>query len=206
MLPGKKILACGSHPDDLEFGVFGTLLRVTRESSAKVFCYVGSVGGIGDQTSGPQRKEESGKVLGMLNNNVVFWNDRIGLGDYPETVKEIDYLVDSCSIDLILSPSIHDTHQDHRMLSEVCVTALRRHRASILFYQLPSTTQKFKPQIYVDISKYYQTKKQFLRDHLSQKDKQYMTDEYLEIFNSDSHAFLRGFRYVEKFDVGRCFI
>ena len=63
----------------------------------------------------------------------------------------------------------------------------------------------FKPTQFVDIGEVYAQKKQALKKHVSQSDKYYMTDEYIEIFHSHNYASLHGVRYCEAFEVVRIF-
>jgi hypothetical protein len=60
--------------------------------------------------------------------------------------------------------------------------------------------------VFVDISAFYQEKKKAISMLVSQKHKPYMEDSYIEIFNHDSFASLRGLNYVEKFDIGGAFL
>jgi LmbE family N-acetylglucosaminyl deacetylase len=75
----------------------------------------------------------------------------------------------------------------------------------LLFYPTLSTIQ-FSPKIFVDISRVFKAKKRALGLLTSQKDKSYMTEEYIEVFNRDPFSLLHGVKYVEKFDVGGVFL
>lgn len=197
-----KILAIGVHPDDIEYSIFGTLFKL--KPGNKIYCYVASLGGFGDPTSGLVRKEESAKSLRVID-AAVFWRDEVGISNYHEIVSNLDLVLDQVNPDLVLAPSHNDSHQDHRMINECAVSSLRRRKISTLFYATLSS-DSFTPHFYVDISQFFKYKKFALSFHQSQSDKLWMKENYLEVFNSDNQAKLMGIDYVEKFEVGKIFM
>lgn len=200
-----NVLAIGAHPDDIEYGVFGTLCKFRDDCS--IFCFVATAGGLRDSTSGILRKIESEIALNLLNPNKVFWEDKIGIDyqDYAYITFYLEKIIDLENINLILAPDKSDSHQDHRLISDITVSASRRSNATVLFYPTLSTVQ-FNAKLFVDISEVFNKKKEALSLLVSQKDKPYMMDEYLEIFNHDAFASLHGLNYVEKFDIGGAFL
>jgi N-acetylglucosamine malate deacetylase 1 len=200
-----NILAIGAHPDDIEYGVFGTLYKYRNDCS--IFCYVSTYGGEGDITSSVDRRIESEKALNILHPKHIYWINQIGihLGEYSDIVSELEKIVYLNKINLVMTPSKSDSHQDHRMISDITVSALRRSNATLLFYPT-LTTVDFCAKLFVDITKTYRIKKRALSLLTTQRDKSYMKNEYLEVFNHDSHASLHGLGYVEKFDIGGAFL
>jgi LmbE family N-acetylglucosaminyl deacetylase len=53
--------------------------------------------------------------------------------------------------DLIFSPSIHETMQDHRALGEEVVRVIRG-RAMVLGYEVPKHNRFFQPNVFVELS------------------------------------------------------
>lgn len=206
MFIGKNILAIAAHPDDLEFSVIGTLLKF-RNFCGRLVCYIATQGGENDSSTGMDRIVESRKALSLLNPDKVYWKYRTGVeySNFPILVNEIEQIVIAHDINMVLTPSPRDTHQDHRLISKITVSALRRAKADILYYPLLSSTLNFRPTVFVDITDFYELKKQALKCHASQADKYYMQDSFLETFNSDSYASLRGLGYSERFEVESCF-
>ena len=197
----------GAHPDDIEVGALGTLLKY-RDDLDKLYCYVATLGGEGDASNEfPSRKSESEKALGILSPDYIFWLNRIGLKmeDYHFEVGRIESIIKKCAINLVLTLSPHDTHQDHRLMSEITITALRRALTGVLFYATPSINRAFSPTLYVDIGNYLALKLSVLKLHETQASKSYMRPECLEAFHSDASAILRGMRYVERFEIERIF-
>jgi LmbE family N-acetylglucosaminyl deacetylase len=66
-----------------------------------------------------------------------------------------------------------DTHQDHRNASLATVSASKS-VDQILFYEVPSTENLFRPNVYYDITDYFHLKEKGLRYHTTQKDKPYV--------------------------------
>ena len=200
-----NILACGAHPDDIEYGCFGTLYKF--KNTCSIFCYVATIGGLGDFTSGESRKVESEAALKLLKPKKVFWYHDIGIDykEYSSIVSDMEKIIYLNKINLVITPSKSDSHQDHRLISNITVSALRRSNATLLFYPT-LTTLEFNAKLFVDISKVFNMKKKALSLLVTQKDKSYMSDKYLEIFNHDSFASLHGLDYVEKFDIGGVFL
>ena len=53
----KSIAVVGAHPDDIELGCLGTLLKL--DPSVEIHAFIGSTGSAGDPSSGMDRIEES---------------------------------------------------------------------------------------------------------------------------------------------------
>jgi LmbE family N-acetylglucosaminyl deacetylase len=205
-IESKKILAIGAHPDDIEYGCFGFLM--SKCTSSEIHLYVASLGSTGDPTSGLERMGESAEALGALNPRSLLFRKQKGIGpeDFGPVLDELTQLISTISPDLILALGPHDTHQEHVRLSELVSASARRSKASILNYAIVSNTLDFKPNFFVDISQVYENKKRALKAHQSQKDKLYMSEDYINVFHSNTYAALHGIRYSEAFETVRIFL
>ena len=205
MIQFGKILAIGAHPDDIEFGCMGFLLK--QGAGVEKHIYVASLGSAGDPSTGPARQQESAQALASLKPTSIHFRREKGIeaGDFNIVLDQLTSIIGDIQPDLILTLGDHDTHQEHRRIYEITLAAARRSRASILAYGILSNTLDFKPALFVDIGQVIEEKKQSLRHHLSQKDKYYMTDEYFEIFHSNTYASLHGLRYCEAYEIVRIF-
>jgi len=205
MISTHKILSIGAHPDDIEFGCSGFLLSLPQ--SAQKYFYVGSWGSSGDLTSGKEREIESRQSLERLNPKLMTFRQKSGItsADYESITDDIYKIIVEMQPDLILTMGPNDTHQEHRLIYEATVSGARRSKASILSYGILSNTPHFKPSFFFDISKVYGAKKELLLCHKSQKDKYYMSEEYLNIFHGHNYAALHGFRFCEAYEVVRLF-
>ena len=206
MFTGKRILAIGAHPDDVEYGCFGTLYRCHADSS--IYCYIASAGGTNDETSGVNRLQHSNEALSLLSPEYVAWRSTIGSlqENYAAITADIEKRILDANIEIILTHTSHDTHQDHRLMHDITLSAARRLPVTILAYAPLSSTPSFHPTIFVDILSVYHHKQIALNFHTSQLDKSYMSREFLRIYHSDSFASLHGFPCVERFELIRAFL
>lgn len=205
MFLGKNLLVIGAHPDDIEYGVFGTLCRV-KESNFNVICYIATHGGENDSTSGSIRIKESRDALSLIPIDYFEDRNRVGLSfeSYANIVQDLETTIHTYNIDTIIVPSSNDTHQDHRLICDITLSSVRRKRISILFYNTLSSLD-FKTNLYVDITPWFELKKKALKCMITQNCKSWMDDSYLQVFNSDNYTSLLGIKYVEKFEVKQFF-
>lgn len=197
------MLAIGAHPDDIEYGCGGTLLRLGPR--VKKAAFVATLGSNGDPTTGPGRAAETRAALQELGVTRLHFREQPGLGPdgFEAVLAELSTFIRSSEPELILTLGPHDTHQEHRRIYELTLAAARRWRTSILAYAVLSNTPSFTPTVFVDVADVLAQKKRILALHRSQSDKYYMGEEYLEIFHSNPYAALHGMRYCEAYEVSR---
>ncbi len=160
-----NILAIGAHPDDIEFGCGGTLIKYALKGH-DVFLLVLTDGGKGGDPHVRQKEqEEAAKLLGAKE---LFW------GGYQDTevpldrnlIQKVEGFLHLIRPDLIFVHFGDDTHQDHRHLSTSVITASRYTR-NVLFYEGP-TTSNFAPSVFVEIEGVLEQKLKALKAHVSQ--------------------------------------
>jgi len=199
-----SVLGIAAHPDDLEYGCFGTLFKFRSNFSLAI--YIASLGGENDPTSGLDRKRECENALAYLNPDKIVFREKVGVDSYLEIVQELETIIKSENVSLVLVPSHRDSHQDHRKVSKMAISAIRRSDISVLFYSLLSSDLSFRARLFVDITDCFYLKMKALKSHKSQSQKYYMSEKYLEIFHSDSFANLHGIECVERFEIDRLFL
>ena len=201
-----NILAIGAHPDDIEFGCGGALIKYTQKDH-RLFLLVMTGGGLGGSSSVRTREQEaSGKILGA---EKIYW------GGYKDThlvvdidlIGKIETVIAEVKPDFIFCNFPDDTHQDHRHLSQAIMSATRYIR-NVLFFEGP-TTQNFNPQVFVDISDTLDRKVEALQAHHSQVMKTNIEDlSIVEVARSSAN--FRGIqgrvKYAEAFHSLRLFI
>ena len=180
-----RILAIGAHPDDIEFGCGGTLIKYAGQGH-EVFLLIMTDGGAGgDKTIRRQEQEESARILCAHN---VFW------GDYPDTaipldralIQRVEQVIREVQPDFIFVHYYDDTHQDHRHLATSTITATRYTR-NVLFYEGP-TSQNFSPSVFVDVDTALEDKIATLKAHASQVEKTNIEGlTILDIARSSAH-------------------
>jgi LmbE family N-acetylglucosaminyl deacetylase len=193
-----NILAVGAHPDDIEFGCGGTLLKYSM-SGHHIFPLVltkGSVGGDPEVRSTEQRDAAS-----YLGAKEVFWGGfkDTELIDSRETILKIEEIIHKVSPDVIFLNYYDDVHQDHRAAAQAGISA-SRYVKEVLFYEVP-TTQHFDPDIFVDIMDVLEKKIELIMKHASQVDRTRVNN--LSIVESvRSCANFRGYQGRVKFAEG----
>ena len=200
------ILAIGAHPDDIEYGCGGTLIKYVK-AGHRVFLYIATHGTFGgDGTTRSEEMEASAKHMGASD---LFW------GGYTDTqipmsqdlIAEIEVIIGKVKPTFIFTHWRDDTHQDHRNLT-ACTLAATRYIPNFLFYESPSS-QNFNPNVYVDISEVLDEKIELLKIHSSQISKTNI-EETTIIDIAASAATFRGIqarvRYAEGFASQRLLI
>ena len=193
-----NILAIGAHPDDIEFGCGGTLLKYSRQGHG-IYLLVLTDGSVGGD---PQvRKKEQAQAADFLCAKELFWGGvkDTELFDNRDLILKIETVVRQIKPDIVFLNYYDDVHQDHRAAAQTGVSATRYIR-EVLFYEVP-TTQHFEPDIFIDIKDVLDEKLQLLKLHASQVDKTHVED--LTILESvQSCANFRGFQGRVKFAEG----
>jgi LmbE family N-acetylglucosaminyl deacetylase len=199
VLRSGVILAVGAHPDDIELGCGGTLFQASKKGTKVVAIFMTKGEKSGDATV---RMKESTNALRVLGVNEVHF------GNFPDTevpnsFKAIDFLEQfyiKLKPDAVLTHTINDTHQDHRQVGWLSVSAFRN-VSRILAYESPRVQPAtFSPTYFVDVSGCLKTKWDALKCHVSQKEKRYLT--YKSMINLASfRGSQAGASLVEAFEV-----
>jgi len=181
-----NILAIGPHPDDIEFGCGGTLVKYARKGH-RVYLLVITRGEKGGDAR--VRHEEQLKAAEILGAQDVFW------GSFQDTQlldkdNEIIHLVEDClervKADFTFVNHFEDTHQDHRIVNRSVVSATR-YIKNVMFYEGP-TTKGFSPNVFVDIESAMEKKLAALSAHASQVNKTNIPAlSILEVARSAAH-------------------
>ena len=138
LLPqGKaRVLALGAHPDDIEIGCGGTLLRLAAERPDLEVTW--AVFAATPERAQEARASAAGFLAGLATPpRVVVHDFRDGFLPYSgAAVKErFEELKRAAAPDLVLTHYRDDRHQDHRLVSELTWNTWRNHL--ILEYEIP---------------------------------------------------------------------
>ncbi len=193
-----NILAIGAHPDDIEFGCGGTLIQSTQ-AGYNVYLLVLTDGGFGGDPK--VRRNEQKEAAEFIGAKEIFFGSfqDTELTDNRELILKIDEIIHKVKPDIVFLNYFEDVHQDHRALAQAGVSATR-YIKEVLFYEVP-TTQRFEPDIFVDIQGVLDKKLQLLKIYASQIDKTRV--ENLTILESaQSCANFRGYQGRVKYAEG----
>lgn len=202
-----NILAIGAHPDDIEIGCAGTIMKY-KEKGAKLYLMVISDGSMGGNAS--VRRKEQKNAARIIKSDKIFWGGFKDTGmenKGRELIDTIEGVLKKIRPRFIFVNYPKDTHQDHRLLADAAISAARYTR-NVLFYEVP-TSVDFNPTVFVDISQFMDKKIKALAAHASQVDRTNI--EGLSIIEiAKSSANFRGtqgrVRYAEGFIPLRLFM
>ena len=195
-----NVLAIGAHPDDIELGCAGSLLRHVAAGD-HVTMLVMTTGERGPQDAVPRvlEQEEAARLIGAD----LVWG---GLPDGAiphdrDTVALIDDVIRRCGAEIMYTHSANDSHQDHVNTSASSISAARR-LSRVMCYQAPSTNA-FEPTVFVDVAETLHGKMDALRAHRSQVQRCEMVD--LEALEAASRywGYKARMRYAEAFETPR---
>lgn len=202
-----NILAVGAHPDDIEIGCGGTLIKYVQRGHS-VFLLLITKGEKGGDIKTRQAEQlKAAEIVGVKD---IYW------GDYQDTelqhrgreiIQTVENHIEIVKPDLIFVNFPEDTHQDHRKVNQSVLSATR-YVKNVLFYEVP-TTSNFIPHVFVDISKTLEGKIRALEAHQSQVMKTNIEDlSIVEI--AQSTAIFRGIqgrvKCAEAFSALRLFL
>jgi LmbE family N-acetylglucosaminyl deacetylase len=125
------VLCVGAHPDDVEIGCGGTLLRLAERADLSLTVAV--------LTGTPDRAAESVEALQEIAPGVKTHFAALPDGRLPthwEAAKEhLEDLARQCRPQLVLTHRVDDAHQDHRTLGVMVTTVWRD--ALVLHFEIP---------------------------------------------------------------------
>ena len=150
-----RVLAIGTHPDDIEFGVGGTLAKhILRGDEVSVVVLTdGERDEVGNHIISYERRLESTealKILGYIKEIKFFGLRKVKVNQL--LIKLIEKEINRFKPDRIYTHSINDRHQDHRTCSYTVLSAAR-YVSEILMFGVYSELPKFLPNYKINISR-----------------------------------------------------
>jgi LmbE family N-acetylglucosaminyl deacetylase len=201
-----NILAIGAHPDDIELGCGGLLLKASRQDRHNIFMYTLTRGGAsGDPEERTKELIESAKFIRAKR----LWIDNFEdtkLSLSSDLINHIEFFIKKADPDIVLTHSLGDTHHDHRAIAASTMEA-GRFVPNILAYEIP-VTREFKPQVYYDISDVIDGKIELINIFLSQRSKSFLQSNAirgLAQYRALQSRFDNSVSCVEAFEVQKLF-
>ncbi|MEM3551735.1 MAG: PIG-L deacetylase family protein [Candidatus Bathyarchaeia archaeon] len=175
VIRSNVIIAVGAHPDDIELGCGGTIAACTANGRKviAVFLTKGEISGDAEL-----RCEESRRALAFLGVREVYFGD-FRDAEIPFSRQAIEFLEHFYNLnkpDVVLTHTVNDSHQDHRQVAWLSLSAFRN-VPKMLAYETPKSTHAFAPQYYVEITDFIDVKWKALKCHESQGEKRYLAYE-----------------------------
>lgn len=205
----KRILAVGAHPDDIELGCLGTLLKF-RDQGAEFDIVVAR----NDNVPRPSVWRDKDKMIAeysaserVIGTKFTFLNNRLDATGRPvlewdsATVEQLDSYMQGKDYDLVITHSPGDHHQDHVNTFHIVNSSLRRYQGELWCMEggpYTNRNKEFVPNIFVDIAPYIDTKIQAIQCYDS-----YFSDTLLHNIKGQSalRGQMLGSTYAESFEV-----
>jgi LmbE family N-acetylglucosaminyl deacetylase len=133
--PPVRVLAIGAHPDDIEIGCAGTLLRLIQQGAVAGVCWVVLSG---ERERAAEAKSSAEALLAdVAQPDIILCNFKDGFFPYDglEIKRFFEKLKSDLSPDVVFTHQRRDLHQDHRLSCELTWNTFRDHL--ILEYEVP---------------------------------------------------------------------
>jgi len=154
----NKILFISPHTDDIELGCGGSIRRFVEEKK-EVFCVI-----LSDcRNAIPQGFEEDALnkecissliSLGVKKDHIFMF--QIENKEFQKNNRKIFFILEDLKEklkpDLVIIPSLNDSHQDHKTVAEESLRVFR-HNISIISYEEPWNHIKFEPRFFIKLNK-----------------------------------------------------
>ena len=176
LFDSKVVLAVGAHPDDIELGSGGTLYKAVQAGACVIALYMTRGGKCSNTVVRMRESTEAMHILGAK--EVKFENfPDTEIPDSFEAINCLEQYAIKYQPDLVLTHSINDTHQDHRRVAWLAMSAFRN-VPKILAFETPRVIPAaFLPNYFVNITGCVEKKWEALRCHVSQRGKRYIAYE-----------------------------
>lgn len=194
------VLAVGAHPDDVEIGCGGILLRHrARGDEVSVLTLTGGEHG-GTVSERVHEAHCAAEILGA----------RLFLGSLQdtaiseglETIALIEQTIREVRPTVIYTHTLQDGHQDHRSVCRATVVASRG-IPSVYCYQAPSTGIEFRPTKFLEVGEFMDKKVAAIRAYGSQTAKRPYLRESLLRATAEYWGRFAGYGMVEPLEVLR---
>ena len=177
---GEVVLALGAHPDDVELGCGGALLKL-KASGARVYALTFTRGEKGTDREGRREQEakSAAAFLGFDGHWILDFPDT-GLQEMIPSLKAvIEAKIKELGATMVLTHTDVDVHGDHRAVFAATREAARS-VPTVLCYEDVSTTDQFAPNFYVDITHYIDGHLKACALHRTQNHRTYMDPQVIQ--------------------------
>ncbi|MDG6219983.1 MAG: PIG-L family deacetylase [Candidatus Thermoplasmatota archaeon] len=198
----KRILLFGSHPDDVEIGMGGSVLKYKDKYEFLYLCFSKCL----DLERNANLMDEYKRAvdfMGIKSEILDFPNRR-----FPEHSFDIREVMEekkqTFEPDVVFCPASCDIHQDHNTLYREAYRVFRN--KSIMGYANSRSSMGFQPNLYVTLEEEIVKKKiELLEIYRSQSGRYYMTQDAL-MSPINFYGIQVGTRYAEGFEIIRAII
>ena len=209
----RNILAIGAHPDDIEFGCSGTLLKHSK-CGDNVTVLVMTIGESIDGVTGKilrspeELLRETKTASERMGADLKFLDFQdLHVPFSFESVSGIDKVIRELNIDVLYTHWAGDSNQDHIATYKASVAAARYVKNVYCYEQIPiprHTENEMKCTLYNDITDVFEEKMHVVESHFSQL-KKYAVAGFDVLKNlrilAEYRGIQAGVKYAEAFQV-----
>tara|TARA_R100000234_G_scaffold102895_2_gene72246 strand:- start:28 stop:672 length:645 start_codon:yes stop_codon:yes gene_type:complete len=211
LLNFNKVLCLSPHPDDVELGMMGTIMKY-HETEFTVLCLTNGATKCLNGENGKNRLEEVTEAWRKadVNNVTIEFSDCEYLTDKDGDSEWINYIeenfINSGVYDCIFLPTSEDSQFEHRFVNGLGNALIRSKPISLVEYRTPSTLNSWLPNSFVDVGKHYGKKLSSLKSFKTQQMKPYFSGPALEAFHANYQCRKKGIYLVEPFRIIESYI
>ena len=207
-----KVLCLAAHPDDVEYGMLGSIMKYT---DTQFDILVLSEGGNFDESTSTDRHRECESIWEDIDNIQGSFLPIKHLANISEDelINTIESKFDIGTYDSICTPQLEDAHFEHRKVNRAAYSLVRRTSCGLVTFRTPSAVDEWIPNFFVDLTKHTTksgaivmfAKKKALLKFTSQQSKSYFKDNSINSFHSNYQCSQRDMSFVESFRIERCY-
>ena len=207
-----KVLCLAAHPDDVEYGMLGSIMKYT---DTQFDILVLSEGGNFDESTSTDRHRECESIWEDIDNIQGSFLPIKHLANISEDelINTIESKFDIGTYDSICTPPLEDAHFEHRKVNRAAYSLVRRTSCGLVTFRTPSAVDEWIPNFFVDLTKHTTksgaivmfAKKKALLKFTSQQSKSYFKDNSINSFHSNYQCSQRDMSFVESFRIERCY-
>ena len=207
-----KVLCLAAHPDDVEYGMLGSIIKYT---DTQFDILVLSEGGNFDESTSTDRHRECESIWEDIDNIQGSFLPIKHLANISEDelINTIESKFDIGTYDSICTPPLEDAHFEHRKVNRAAYSLVRRTSCGLVTFRTPSAVDEWIPNFFVDLTKHTTksgaivmfAKKKALLKFTSQQSKSYFKDNSINSFHSNYQCSQRDMSFVESFRIERCY-
>jgi LmbE family N-acetylglucosaminyl deacetylase len=205
----NRVLCLSPHPDDIEYSMAGTILKHT-DTHFDILCLThgGDFDSTTINTDRIQEVKDAWHQSNVTNYTLHFspyvylkTMDIDGWVNYIETE-----FISKYNYDCIFTPSDADSHFEHKIVCSLGYPLTRISKISIIEYYSPSTLETWVPNVFIDITDHYDTKRKMLLQFKSQQHRSYFNPVTLLGFHTNFRCSKRKIDFVEQYRFKQVFL
>ncbi len=202
-----SILIISPHTDDAELGCGGSIAKfVEMGKDVHLLACSSAEKSIpeGFETNSTKNEMiEACKILGLKENNlkILDFETRVFPQHRQEILDDLIKIRNEINPEIVMVPSLKDTHQDHQVITNESLRAFKKSSLSIYGYEQPWNCFTFDTQAFVTLEENHMKKKiDALSKYKTQSTKEYLDPEFIRGL-ARSRGIIIGHKYAEAFEI-----